>query len=127
MPRTAQPVELPFPAGSLEALILRTLEMRKQLHGYAIARSIEVQSGQRFRIEEGSLYPALRRLEKRGDVSTAWGESETGRRARFYELTASGRKRLAVEKSAWSTITAVMGSMLGVGAKGVATPRRATT
>lgn len=116
MPRSTPPPPetLAFPAGSLETLILRALEVEGALHGYGIARLIERQSGALFRIEEGSLYPALRRLEKRGDVVASWSESDTGRRARFYRVTAAGRRRLAVEKSAWSTLTAVMGSMLGV-------------
>lgn len=114
MDRAKPPTELSFPPGSLEAMVLRAIELQGPLHGYGVARLIEQQSGERFRVEEGSLYPALRRLEQRGDVAAEWRESETGRRARFYNLTGQGRKRLAAEKSNWTALAGAMGAVLGL-------------
>src|ERR1051325_9002249 len=82
--------------GTLEMLILKTLT-RGRMHGYAIAQSIRQVSDDVLRVEEGSLYPALQRLEVKGWVGSEWGMTETGRRARFYRVTAAGRKRLGVE------------------------------
>ncbi len=82
--------------GTLEMLILKTLT-RGEMHGYAIAQSIRQVSDEVLRVEEGSLYPALQRLAVKGWVESEWGATETGRRARFYRLTAAGRKRLGVE------------------------------
>ena len=81
-------------------MILRTLQ-REPLHGYAIARWIERRSRDALQIEEGSLYPALYRMEARGLLSASWGTSELGRRAKFYALTAKGRAQLAQETKAW--------------------------
>ena len=78
--------------GTLDMLILNTLTARP-LHGYAIAQQIEALSDERLRVEQGSLYPALVRLQKRGWVTSKWAESPTGRRARYYTLTAAGRRQ----------------------------------
>ena len=86
--------------GTLDALILKTL-MRGPSHGYAIARFIEDTTGEAVLIEEGSLYPALYRMEGRGWVEAEWGTSELGRRAKLYRLTAAGRKQLAAETDTW--------------------------
>ena len=86
--------------GALDALILKTLT-RGPSHGYAVARSIEETSGDAVLVEDGSLYPALYRLERRGWVEAEWGISELGRRAKLYRLTASGRTQLATELAAW--------------------------
>jgi transcriptional regulator len=86
--------------GALDALILKTLT-RGPLHGYAIARSIEDTSGETLLVEEGSLYPALYRMERRGWVEAEWGTSELGRRAKLYRLTRQGRTQLADEMAAW--------------------------
>ena len=84
--------------GTLDMLILQTLTLQP-MHGYAIAQHIEQLSDGVFAVEQGSLYPALERLQKRGWVSSKWGESPTGRRARYYTITASGRKQLGEEIS----------------------------
>lgn len=86
--------------GLLDALILKTLA-RGPRHGYAIARFIEDATGEALLVEEGSLYPALYRMERRGWVEAEWGTSEIGRRAKLYRLTAAGRRQLAVEMATW--------------------------
>ena len=86
--------------GALDVLILKTLT-RGPSHGYAIARSIEETSGETVLVEDGSLYPALYRLERRGWVEAEWGMSELGRRAKLYNLTESGRAQLATELATW--------------------------
>ena len=86
--------------GALDALILKTLTGGPN-HGYAIARSIEQASGDTVFVEDGSLYPALYRLERRGWVEAEWGMSELGRRAKLYRLTDSGREQLAAETATW--------------------------
>ncbi len=87
--------------GTLDMLILKTLTAGK-LHGYAIARQIQQASQDVLVVEEGSLYPALHRMERRGWIQHEWGLSESNRRAKYYRLTAAGRKHLAVEKKRWS-------------------------
>ena len=90
--------------GSLDLLILRTL-LAGPHHGYAIARHLHQVSGAFLHVEEGSLYPALHRLEHRGWVESEWGPSETNRRAKYYRLTAKGRKQLAAETIAWEKMS----------------------
>jgi PadR family transcriptional regulator PadR len=97
--------------GALDALILKTLS-RGPCHGYAIARSIEETSGEAVLVEDGSLYPALYRLERRGWVDAEWGMSELGRRAKLYRLTAPGRQQLASELAAWRRFTAGVSKVL---------------
>jgi PadR family transcriptional regulator, regulatory protein PadR len=91
--------------GTLDMLILKTLS-RGPLHGYAIAEFIQRTSEDVLRVEEGALYPALHRLELKGFLASEWGASENNRRAKFYRLTAAGRKRLADEASYWARMTA---------------------
>ena len=86
--------------GALDALILKTLA-RRPSHGYAVARFIEETTGEAVLIEDGSLYPALYRLERRGWVEAEWGTSELGRRAKLYRLPAAGREQLASEMATW--------------------------
>jgi transcriptional regulator len=97
--------------GALDALILKTLT-RGPSHGYAVARSIEDTSGDAVLVEEGSLYPALYRLERRGLVEAEWGTSELGRRAKLYRLTDSGRRQLAVETDTWRRFSAGVSKIL---------------
>lgn len=97
--------------GTLDVMILRTLD-REARHGYAIARAIEMASGQALQVEEGSLYPALHRLEKRGDIAGEWVKTEQNRRARLYKLTPRGKKRLIEEIGAWERISAAVSSVL---------------
>ena len=86
--------------GTLDALILKTLAAGPR-HGYAIARFIEDTTGEAVLVEEGSLYPSLYRMERRGWVEAEWGTSELGRRAKLYRLTAAGRQQLAAETATW--------------------------
>ena len=87
--------------GTLALMILRTLEVLGPLHGYGVARRIEETSKQRITLNYGTLYPALLKLEQEGFVKAAWGQSENNRRAKYYSLTAKGRKRLAQEAREW--------------------------
>jgi PadR family transcriptional regulator PadR len=89
--------------GTLDMLILQTLTLQSQ-HGYAIAQHIEKLSNDVLSIEQGSLYPALERLQKKGWVTSKWGESPTGRKARYYTITASGRKQLGKEISSFARV-----------------------
>ena len=97
--------------GALDALILKTLA-RGALHGYAVARFIEDTSGDALLLEDGSLYPALYRLERRGWVEAEWGTSELGRRAKLYRLTDAGRERLADETATWRRFSAGVSKIL---------------
>jgi transcriptional regulator len=103
--------------GTLDVMILRTLD-REPKHGYAIARSIEAASGRELLIEEGSLYPALHRLEKRGDIAGEWMRTEQNRRARIYRITPRGKKRLAEQLSGWEKIAAAVSRVLAAGPEG---------
>ena len=93
--------------GTLEMLVLKALA-RGPLHGYAIAEWIHQSSQQVLRVEEGALYPALHRMELRGMLDAKWGASESNRRARFYQLTAEGRKRLQSESTRWARLSAAV-------------------
>jgi PadR family transcriptional regulator, regulatory protein PadR len=97
--------------GTLDMLILRTL-LFGPIHGHAIAKSIERTSQDVLRVDHGSLYPALQRLERRGLVSAKWGTSENNRRARFYRLTAAGRKILVTETSKWERLSEAIARIL---------------
>lgn len=90
--------------GTLDLLVLRTLQ-GEPMHGWAISERIQQISQDVLQVNQGSLYPALHRLEQRGWIEAEWGVSELGRRAKFYRLTASGRRQLAVEASAWERMT----------------------
>lgn len=91
--------------GTLALLILKTLAYGKRMHGYAITAHIQRVSDELLRVEEGSLYPALHRMEQEGWVRAEWGKTETNREARFYSLTSNGREQLAKEEEGWSRIT----------------------
>ena len=97
--------------GTLDLLILRTLIFGSQ-HGQGIARAIQQTSQQELLVEHGALYPALQRLEERGWISAKWGVSSNNRKARFYSLTAAGRKQLAKETTKWNRLTAAMARIL---------------
>jgi transcriptional regulator len=92
-------------------LILRTLRVGPA-HGHAIARAIEVTSDSVLQVEQGSLYPALHRLERRGWIKAKWGTSENNRRAKYYQLTKTGRKQLELEKDSWHKLTAAIAQIL---------------
>ena len=106
-----EPITGEFLPGTLALLILKALE-RGPLHGYAIATQIEGMSEETLRVEEGSLYPALHRLEEAGWIKARWSTTETGRRARIYEITAAGRRQLESEEQRWKAITAAVGKIL---------------
>jgi transcriptional regulator len=97
--------------GTLDMLILRTLA-RGEDHGFGIAQTIHLLSGEVLRVEEGSLYPALHRLEVSGLVGAEWGQSENNRRARFYRLTAKGRRHLEEERESWLRLAEAIGRVM---------------
>ena len=94
--------------GTLALMVLKTLEMRGPLHGFGIARRIEQISGDVLFVNQGTLYPLLLKLEHEGAIASEWGTSENNRRARFYELTAAGRRRLRAETQEWAETTSLM-------------------
>jgi transcriptional regulator len=107
----SQPSKLDLLQGTLDLLILRTLEAGPR-HGWAISERIQQISGDALRVNQGSLYPALHRLEHQGWIQAEWGVSELGRRARFYRLSASGRGQLEVETETWRRLAAAIGRVL---------------
>ena len=104
--------------GTLDMMVLKTLAL-EPLHGYAIARRIRQASGEVLMVEEGSLYPALYRLEDRGLVAAEWGVSENNRKAKYYKLTPTGRKQLERETQDWEQMTAILARFLAPGREGV--------
>lgn len=98
--------------GSLDLLVLKILARRPKLHGYAIMTAIQEISDEVLRVEEGSLYPALHRMEEAGWIRAEWITKDSGRRARTYELTAAGRKQLTAEESRWQAVTAAVNRVL---------------
>lgn len=98
--------------GTLDVLILKTLS-QGPLHGYGVSRWLRETTREAFQVEEGALYPALRRLEKRGFLTSRWEESETGRQAKFYRLTTAGEAELARSVQSWHDYVEVMGRVLG--------------
>ena len=102
--------------GTLALLVLKTLQMGP-MHGWGITLHIQQLSNDILRVEEGSLYPALHRMEQAGWVSAEWGVSENNRRARYYRLTAAGRKQLAQEEESWHQLTGAVALVLNYGAK----------
>src|SRR5947209_16816344 len=102
---------LEFLQGTLEMLLLKTL-LAGELHGYGIAQSIRQASNQALLIEAGSLYPALQRLELQGSIKAEWKTSDTGRQARFYKLTPSGRRKLSASISRWDEFVTAIGLVL---------------
>jgi PadR family transcriptional regulator PadR len=98
--------------GSMDLLVLKILSRRPGLHGYAIMSAIQVISDEVLRVEEGSLYPALHRMEEAGWIRAEWVTKESGRRARLYELTAAGKKQLEAEESRWQAVTLAVNRVL---------------
>jgi len=99
--------------GSLALMVLRTLDTLGPQHGWGIARRIEQISGDALELNQGTLYPALLRLEQMGWITSKWGVSENNRRARFYAITRAGRKQLAAEAQSWERISEILGRFLG--------------
>ena len=98
--------------GSLDLLVLKILSRRPGLHGYALMTAIQEISGDVLRAEEGSLYPALHRMEEAGWIRAKWIARESGRRARVYDLTGAGKEQLAAEESRWHTVTSAVNRVL---------------
>jgi PadR family transcriptional regulator, regulatory protein PadR len=103
--------QLDLPQGTLDLLILKTLALEPR-HGWAISERLHQISSATLNIRQGSLYPALHRLERRGWIKASWGTSDNNRRAKYYELTKRGRARLEVEISAWRKLSAVVANVL---------------
>jgi len=102
--------------GTLDLLILTTLQWGPQ-HGYGISLAIKSNSGDVLRVETGSLYPALHRLEKQGWVASEWKQTEANQRAKFYRLTAAGKRQLAAEQSRWRQLVTAMAAAMNAGLK----------
>jgi PadR family transcriptional regulator len=100
-----------LPQGTLDLLILRTLALEPQ-HGWAISERVQQVSSDVLQIQQGSLYPALHRLERRGWIKAKWGTSDNNRRAKYYELTSAGKKQLDVETKTWRKLTAAVTQIL---------------
>jgi transcriptional regulator len=98
--------------GTLDLMVLRTLETLGPLHGWGIAQRLEQVSEEVLRVNQGTLYPALLRLEQRGLIRSKWGLSENNRRARFYSLTAAGRRQLDTERAEWRLVSGIINRLL---------------
>jgi PadR family transcriptional regulator, regulatory protein PadR len=107
-----EPAKADVLQGTLDLMVLQTLEAMGAQHGYAIAARLEQVSGGALQLNMGTLYPALMRLEQRGLLKGTWGTSETNRKARFYALTAAGKRQLAREKSAWDRMAGIIHTVL---------------
>jgi transcriptional regulator len=101
--------------GSLALMVLRSLETLGAMHGWGIARRIEQMSGGVFEVNQGTLYPALLRMQQMGWISAKWGESDNNRRAKYYSITRAGRKQLAAEAENWERMSAIIGRFLKPG------------
>jgi PadR family transcriptional regulator, regulatory protein PadR len=108
----------PIPQGTLDMLILQVLSL-ESAHGYGIARRLQQISRDVVQVNQGSLYPALHRLEQKGWLKAEWRPSETGREAKFYSLTRAGQKQLAVEKTSWDLLTATVRLIFNEGSESV--------
>jgi transcriptional regulator len=106
------PSDSEVPYGTLDLMVLKTLAAMGPLHGFGIARRIEQIADGAFALNQGTIYPALLRLEQKGWITSAWGTSENNRRARFYSITRAGRKQLAAETESWERTVAMVNRML---------------
>ena len=106
------PPDAEIPYGTLDLLVLKTLAAMGPLHGYGIARRIEQVAGGAWSLNQGTIYPALLRLEQKGWIRSAWGTSENNRRARFYSITAAGRRQLTAEAALWSRTVSIVNRLL---------------
>lgn len=111
MPKEKYQNRIELLQGTLDMLILQTLQWGTQ-HGYAIANAIRANSGDLLRVETGSLYPALHRLERQGWVKAEWKQTETGQQAKYYRLTLAGKKQLASQRDRWSQLVDAIGAVL---------------
>ena len=103
--------------GTLDLMVLKTLDTLGSMHGWGIAQRLQQVSSRMLQLNQGTLYPALLRLEQRGWITSKWGTSDNNRRAKFYSLTRKGRKQLAREEEGWTRIVEVMGRLLAEGAE----------
>jgi PadR family transcriptional regulator, regulatory protein PadR len=99
--------------GTLDLIVLQTLHAMGPLHGYGIAQRVQQVSEDLLKLNQGTLYPALLRLEQRGWITSKWGASDNNRKAKFYSLTRAGRKQLVAEAKSWERMTALMARLLG--------------
>ncbi len=106
----AADVEVPY--GTLDLMVLKTLDVLGPLHGYGIARRIEQVTHEALALNQGTIYPALLRLEQKGWIASAWGTSERNRRARFYRITSAGRRQLTAETDLWTRTVTMMSRLL---------------
>lgn len=106
-----QPERIDLPQGTLDLLILRTLSLGPH-HGWAISERVQQVSSDVLRIQQGSLYPALHRLERRGWIKARWGTSDNNRRAKYYELTRTGQRQLEAETESWRKLASAVASVL---------------
>jgi transcriptional regulator len=107
-----KPATTEVPYGTLDLIVLKTLQVMGPLHGYGIARRIEQVAEGSLELNQGTIYPALLRLEQKGWIASGWGSSETNRRARFYSITRAGRKQLAAETDSWARTVALIHRLL---------------
>ncbi len=107
--------ETEVPYGTLDLMVLTTLSSMGRLHGYAVARRIEQVAEGALALNQGTIYPALLRFEQKNWIRSSWGTSENNRRARFYDITGTGRRQLATEAESWARTVALVNRMLGVG------------
>lgn len=114
MAKVPEPPQNDLLKGTLDMLVLQSLTVQP-MHGYAIAQHIERLSGEVFTVEQGSLYPALQRLQKQGWVTSRWGESPTGRRARYYTITAAGRRQLGEKISSFDRVLTAIARVMDGG------------
>lgn len=121
MATTPEPDRIDLPQGTLELLALQVIAA-EPLHGYEVARRLHLLSAELLRVEEGSLYPALYRLERRGLLRAAWAKSDTGRRVRVYRATAAGRRELDARRTRWRELRAAVDGVLDGGMRGAGTP-----
>lgn len=104
--------------GTLDLMVLKTLDTMGSLHGYGIAQRLQQIADDTLYVNQGTLYPALLRLEQRGWIASKWGVSDNNRRARYYSLTRTGRKQLAIEEADWDRTASIMERLLGRGLRG---------
>jgi PadR family transcriptional regulator PadR len=107
-----EPAKADVLQGTLDLMVLQTVDAMGPIHGYAIAARLEQVSKGAFRLNMGTLYPGLMRLEQRGLVRAAWGLTDTNRKARFYSITAAGRRQLVSERAEWERLTTIMRTLL---------------
>jgi PadR family transcriptional regulator len=107
-----EPAKADVLQGTLDLMVLQTVDAMGPMHGYAIAARLEQVSKGAFRLNMGTLYPGLMRLEQRGLVRAAWGLTDTNRKARFYSITAAGRRQLVSERAEWERLTTIMRTLL---------------